>query len=119
MINIVITFYKNIFKFGGTTSRKKYWTYMAFYIILNFLILSLVFGFYERYYLMENNLEPSGLLFRDLRFLINLVLVLPLLAGTCRRLRDAGFNPWYVLLPVVNLVLASYPSKNVKLGHIS
>lgn len=102
----------NTFVFKGVTNKKDYWTYFLFFqIFINLIVLSLVFGIYESWYLKVNNLKPSGLMFRNERTFINILIFIPLISATVRRLRDAGVSIWFILLPIVNLILCLKPSK--------
>lgn len=102
----------NTFVFNGVTNRKDYWTYFLFFqIFINLIVLSLVFGIYESWYLKVNNLNPNGLMFRNERTFINILIFIPLISATVRRLRDAGVSVWFVLLPIVNLILCLRASK--------
>ena len=101
----------NTFNFKGVSSRKEYWTYFIVIHLFNLFILSLFFGLLEARYLKVNNVEPSGLVYTDVRMIINLILFFPLISGTVRRLRDAGLSTWFTLLPVVNLILCIKPTK--------
>ncbi|WP_299017383.1 DUF805 domain-containing protein [uncultured Polaribacter sp.] len=112
MIKILKKIICNTFVFKGFTNRKEFWTYFLFFqIFINSIVLSLIFGIYESWYLKVNNLEPSGLMFRDQRDFISIIIFIPLISATVRRLRDAGVSIWFVLLPVVNLILCLKPSK--------
>ena len=102
----------NTFIFKGVTNRKDYWTYFLFFqIFINLVVLSLIFGIYESWLLKVNNLEPNGLMFRNERTIINTLIFIPLVSATVRRLRDAGFSVWFVLIPILNLILCLQPSK--------
>ncbi|MGB1270293.1 MAG: DUF805 domain-containing protein [Flavobacteriaceae bacterium] len=104
----------NTFNFKGITSRKDYWTYFLFFqIFINLIVLSLVFGVYESWHLKVNDLEPSGLMFRSERTVINILIFIPLISGTVRRLRDTGISVWFVLIPIVNLILCLRPSEKI------
>lgn len=100
------------FVFKGFTHRKEFWTYFLFFqIFINLIVLPLIFGIYESWYLKVNNLEPSGLMFTNESNLVSIILFIPLISATVRRLRDAGVSVWFVLLPVVNLILCLKPPK--------
>ena len=36
----------------------------------------------------------------------------------CRRLRDAGFSPWWVLMPIVRTVFCLWPSREPELPQV-
>lgn len=102
----------NTFNFKGVTNKRDFWTYFVFFeIFINLIVLSLIFGIYESWYLKVNNLEPNGLMFRTQRNIISIILFLPLPSATVRRLRDSNTSIWFALIPIVNLILCLKPSK--------
>jgi uncharacterized membrane protein YhaH (DUF805 family) len=98
------------FRFRGVTNRKPYWTYVIFYAIIRFTTSSAA-ALYTSYYNKVNNLEPDGFLFSDELFVLHSIIFIPLIAATFRRIRDTGYSPWLSLIPIINLVFASLPSK--------
>lgn len=105
--------------FEGTATRQQYWMYILMQIIVGFVLgivlgtLSAIFGM-----ISENLGMIIGVLIMILAGLISLALLLPSLGIAVRRLRDAGFSPWLILLaliPVGNLIvliLLCLPSKS-------
>ncbi len=90
--------------FAGKATRKQFWLYVLWYIIVSFG-LGLVFSFF-------------GSMRLTLCYLFVLAILLPSLAITARRLRDASFSPWWLLLLLLPylgilsvLILCLMPSK--------
>ena len=88
---------KHFFDFGGKETRKVYWLFVLNCFIVG-LILNVIWG--------------------TLATIFSLIVLLPSLGILVRRLRDAGFNPWWVLLlilpgigGIILLVMACFPSK--------
>ena len=87
---------KHFFDFKGKETRKVYWLFYLNCIIL-YSILGVISG------------TLSGI--------VGLVLLLPALGILVRRLRDAGFSPWWALLAltgiggIILLIMACFPSK--------
>ncbi len=96
MVNLISDFFKNYINFSGRTSRKDYWL-----TVLLLLIVSLVLG----------AILPM------LCGIWGLIVLLPSLAICARRLRDAGFSPWWLLLlltgigEIVILIMTLMPKK--------
>jgi len=81
--------------FSGTATRKEYWTFYLFYLVIMFLS-----GFI------------GGLLgFNGFSTLVLLSLICPLIACGARRNHDVGKSGWFMLVPFYNLVLLLSPSK--------
>jgi uncharacterized membrane protein YhaH (DUF805 family) len=87
---------KHFFDFSGKEGRKVYWLFYLNCVIV-YLILSVIWGL--------------------LATIVSLVLLLPALGILARRLRDAGFSPWWMLLAltgigsIILLIMACFPSK--------
>jgi len=96
MVNLISDFFKNYINFSGRTSRKDYWL-----TVLLLLIVSLVLG----------------AILQVLCVIWELIILLPSLAICARRLRDAGFSPWWLLLlltgigGIVILIMTLLPKK--------
>lgn len=91
--------------FSGRATRKQFWLFVLFYIIV-MVVAGLLLGFLG---------DTGTILVR----IFQLALLLPSLAIMARRLRDAGFSPWWLLIGLVpfigGLVLFVFyllPSKN-------
>ena len=88
---------KHFFDFGGKENRKVFWLFVLNCFIVS-LILNVIWGI--------------------LATIFAVVILLPSLGILVRRLRDAGFSPWWALLVLVPgiggiilLVMACFPSK--------
>lgn len=86
--------FNKIFNFKGKANMKEFW----YYFIINFIIN--IFLLYVGIKIFDTDLIS------DVYRFISLV---PFISLGFRRLRDAGFNPWLFLIPVVNLILAGIP----------
>ncbi|HCU64458.1 MAG TPA: DUF805 domain-containing protein [Rheinheimera sp.] len=91
-------------EFTGTTPRADFWWFA--------LAVAMVLAFAQ---LLSEALGPLPLQ------IASLVVLLPWLAASTRRLRDAGLSPWWQLIslaPVagilVLLYLLTYPTKNAE-----
>ena len=73
---------KHFFDFSGKETRKVYWLF-----VLNCFILYLILG----------------VIWGVLATIAALVVLLPALGILARRLRDAGFSPWWMLLLLIQL----------------
>lgn len=89
--------------FSGKATRTQYWLFVLFSFLV-FLILSWVLGF----------LGNTGAI---VYFVCQLAILLPSLGIAARRLHDAGFSAWWLLLAltgigaIVLLVFFLLPSK--------
>ena len=69
--------------FTGTTSREMYWKFVASVLLL-WIIMGILIGDASAPY--------------DWDSIVFLFSIIPLISATVRRIRDAGFNPWWGLL---------------------
>ena len=97
MFNNYVAVLKKYVEFGGRAGRPEFW----WFALANFIIWSVL-----------------SLVRATLAGIYSLAVLLPSLAVAARRLRDAGFTPWLLLLyliPVIGwialLVLYCMPSK--------
>ena len=98
MIDSYTTFWVKSFVFGGNTKRSDFWLANAgqlivviFLLFLGFL-LGALFG-------DSNNLSLLALL-----VIYSFASIVPNLSIQVRRLRDAGFSPWLLLLTLIPYV---------------
>ena len=101
--------------FNGRASRSEYWWFQFFYFLVVFVavILDAV--------LVGGNLEAAG----ALEIVSQLILLLPALAVTARRLHDVGRSGWWMLvgITIVGLIplfiwwLAPGTNKKNKYGN--
>ncbi|WP_394759357.1 DUF805 domain-containing protein [Flavobacterium sp.] len=91
--------FKNIFNFKDEANLKEFW----FFFIINILISGVVA------YICKKLALP------DYVFTIyRTVMILVLVSVGFRRLKNAGYSGWLFLIPIINLVFASMPQKEVK-----
>jgi uncharacterized membrane protein YhaH (DUF805 family) len=83
--------------FSGTATRKEFWTFYLFYLVVN-----VVAGFAGSS-LIEN--------------LVTLGLITPLISCGARRMHDVGKSGWFQLIPFYNLYLLVQPSTLSKQGE--
>ena len=124
MINAYKNFFKGYVDFTGRSTRSEYW-----WIWLTNMIL--LVPFYSAYFkVLANPRNEAALValggIAIIYMIFGLALILPMLALTVRRLRDAGFH-WALIFiifipmvgPLVLLVLLAMPTKQVEVVTIN
>ena len=124
MINAYKNFFKGYVDFTGRSTRSEYW-----WIWLTNIIL--LVPFYSAYFKeLANPRNEAALValggIAIIYMIFGLALILPMLALTVRRLRDAGFH-WALIFiifipmvgPLALLVLLAMPSKQVEVVTIN
>ena len=124
MINAYKSFFKGYVDFTGRSTRSEYW-----WIWLTNMIL--LVPFYSAYFkVLANPRNEAALMalggIAIIYMIFGLALILPMLALTVRRLRDAGFH-WalifIIFIPMVGslalLVLLAMPTKQVEVVTIN
>lgn len=124
MINAYKNFFKGYVDFTGRSTRSEYW-----WIWLTNMIL--LVPFYSAYFkALANPRNETALMalggIAIIYMIFGLALMLPMLALTVRRLRDAGFH-WALIFiifipmvgPLVLLVLLAMPTKQVEVVTIN
>lgn len=124
MINAYKNFFKGYVDFTGRSKRSEYW-----WIWLTNMIL--LVPFYSAYFkALANPRNEAALMalggIAIIYMIFGLALILPMLALTVRRLRDAGFH-WalifIIFIPMVGslalLVLLAMPTKQVEVVTIN
>lgn len=124
MINAYKSFFKGYVDFTGRSTRSEYW-----WIWLGNMIL--LVPFYSVYFkALANPRNEAALMalggIAIIYMIFGLALILPMLALTVRRLRDAGFH-WALIFiifipmvgPLVLLVLLAMPTKQVEVVTIN
>lgn len=89
---------KNYATFTGRARRSEYWFFYLFYFI--FLVLAVILD-----NLLGITIEDTGI--GPLYFVSILVLIIPGLAVTVRRLHDVGKSGWFyfiVLIPIIGSI---------------
>ena len=124
MINAYKNFFKGYVDFAGRSTRSDYW-----WVWLGNMIL--LVPFYSVYFkALANPRNEAALMalggIAIIYMIFGLALILPMLALTVRRLRDAGFH-WALIFiifipmvgPLVLLVLLAMPTKQVEVVTIN
>ena len=124
MINAYKNFFKGYVDFTGRSTRSEYW-----WIWLTNMIL--LVPFYSAYFkALANPRNETALMalggIAIIYMIFGLALILPMLALTVRRLRDAGFH-WALIFiifipmvgPLALLVLLAMPTKQVEVVTIN
>ena len=124
MINAYKNFFKGYVDFKGRSKRSEYW-----WIWLTNMIL--LVPFYSAYFkVLANPRNEAALMalggIAIIYMIFGLALILPMLALTVRRLRDAGFH-WALIFiifipmvgPLALLVLLAMPTKQVEVVTIN
>jgi membrane protein len=124
MINAYKNFFKGYVDFTGRSTRSEYW-----WIWLTNMIL--LVPFYSVYFkALANPRNEAALMalggIAIIYMIFGLALILPMLALTVRRLRDAGFH-WALIFiifipmvgPLALLVLLAMPTKQVEVVTIN
>jgi uncharacterized membrane protein YhaH (DUF805 family) len=92
---------KNYAEFTGRASRKEYWMFFLFNILIS-IGLSVVGG------------VLSSILKTDQTILSNiysLAVLVPGIAVAIRRMHDTGRNGWWCIVPIAGLIFACEPSQ--------
>lgn len=87
--------FKKYVEFTGRSTRKPYWMFVLINFIIS-IIVSILGDALGLYYGESGNILSS---------LYALATFLPSLAFAIRRLHDADYKGWWVLFPIVNIVL--------------
>ncbi len=88
MVNLIKTFFSKYFDFSGRTSRKDFWlTWLLLFL------LTIVIG------VITAVVPVLGIV----TWIWSLIILIPSLAMGARRLRDAGFSPWLLLLLLIGI----------------
>jgi len=111
----VKTCFKKFATFDGRASRSEYWWFQFFYILV--VIVAVILDSV----LVGGNLESAG----ALEIVSQLILILPALAVTARRLHDVDRSGWWMLvgITIVGLIplfiwwLAPGTNKKNKYGN--
>ena len=103
--------------FGGNASRSEFWSWVLFVAVVS----GILFGVAAILAIIRNSAGPdttsnplywlSSIIFYIfvLLGLFLLFCLLPTLAVAVRRLRDAGYQPWIIIIPFLLLIVSYYP----------
>lgn len=90
--------------FSGRARRKEYWMFVLFNILISFVL-----GFATG--LIGAILGKGPALLGTVNLIYSLALLVPSIAVGVRRMHDTGRSGWWLLFPVVNLVLLCFDSE--------
>ena len=105
-----ILMFKNTFNFSGKSSRREYWVAMLFNCIVSALLFVLVLP-------LVFDVDLMITAYISLTTLYEVLLFVPMLSLTVRRLRDAGKSPWWIFISltfigsIILLVWLAMPSE--------
>jgi uncharacterized membrane protein YhaH (DUF805 family) len=99
-IGAIANVFSNYANFKGRATRSEYWWWQAFLIALQVLI-TVVFG-----------TDPEDTTGNFLVLGLILVLAIPTIAVSIRRMHDIGRRGWWILFPIVNFIFSLLPSKS-------
>ncbi|WP_447927718.1 DUF805 domain-containing protein [Vreelandella sp. EE27] len=99
-MNAIKDAFKHYADFKGRTRRKGFWLFILF----SFLT-SMALGLLDRLLFLDSNVPFEQQSSGPLGIVFSLVIILPTLSISVRRLHDTGRRGWWLLLPVVLLLL--------------
>lgn len=95
----------NYFKFSGNMNRYDYWRFVGLCIIIKIILNLFAFSFD----IMNMNIMANILYFIKSIFII--FIIIPILAGTTRRLHDVGKPTWLIIFlvaPIITGIIGMY-----------
>ena len=106
MWNLIVQTFKNYFLFKGRADRKEFWTWALAMLAVSFVficILGVIAFINSLLYRDSESPVLSGLFTAGITLfgLFWLVMFIPSLTVSVRRLRDAGITPWLLIIPIV------------------
>ena len=90
LTNAVKDAFSRFIDFAGVSTRPQYWYYI-FAIAIASAVVGIAFG--------ENGQNA-----------LTLILLLPTIAVSIRRMHDVGKSGWFILIPIYNIVLLASPT---------
>ncbi|KAF7785795.1 hypothetical protein PRUB_a0178 [Pseudoalteromonas rubra] len=95
MLEIYLSVFKNCFEFKGRARRKEYWVFVLFTILVSVVLglIDIALGLYS---------EEAGL--GLLSGLYALIVIIPSIALSIRRLHDTGRRGWWLLISFIPLI---------------
>ena len=105
MWNLIVQTFKNYFLFRGRADRKEFWTWALAMLAVSFVficILGVIAFINSLLYRDSESPVLSGLFTAGITLfgLFWLVMFMPSLIVSVRRLRDAGITPWLLIIPI-------------------
>jgi uncharacterized membrane protein YhaH (DUF805 family) len=106
-MNEFMTVMKKYAVFSGRASRREYWMFTLFAIIIAFIL-----GFVEGLSGLNENSGQSVL-----GGLFNLAIFIPSIAVAVRRAHDTGKSGWWILVPIYSFILMVLPGDKGDNAH--
>ena len=125
MIEAYKKFWKGYVDFKGRSTPSDYWLAYSAHVLI-FFASYLLLAVFQRMAVDEISLLTNEVIFLLIFFAYGVAAVLPGIALTVRRLRDAGYNWPYIIIPLIPFVgifilifLLSQPTqKEVPLNNV-
>jgi uncharacterized membrane protein YhaH (DUF805 family) len=96
MIHAFKAFWKNYFNFTDTSTRSEYW-WVTFINTFMFLILIVAFGGLGSFQ-GAKGFTTGAIIGLVIYIVYGILSLIPTISLTVRRYRDAGVNPWWLIL---------------------
>ncbi|MFA7244719.1 MAG: DUF805 domain-containing protein [Candidatus Magasanikbacteria bacterium] len=97
-MNEYLNVLKNYAQFQGRSTRREYWMFILFSILI-----LIVLTFLDYKLLNVDVLKKDG----PLVSIYNILLIIPSIAVGIRRMHDVDKSGWFILIPIYNLILAT------------
>lgn len=101
----VFTCFSKYATFSGRASRSEYWWWYLFTFIIG--CVTSVIDMNANLIIKLDEESTVGVI----NLIFALILMLPSLAVTVRRYHDSGHSGWWILCPIVDIILLFYPTK--------
>ena len=120
----VKTWISKYVNFSGNATRSEFWSWVLFVAVVSGVLFgaAVILAFIRSFAGPDTVSNPlywlSSVIFYIFMILglFFLFCLLPTLAVTVRRLRDAGYHPWIIIFPVLLLIGSWYPALVVALS---
>lgn len=103
MIEAYKKFWKGYVDFTGRSTSSDYWFAYSAHVLI-FFASYLLLAVFQRMAVDETSLLTNEVIFLFIFFAYGVAAVLPGIAITIRRLRDAGYNWLYIFIPLIPFV---------------
>lgn len=108
------------FLFGGRSGRREYWTWTFIVLAITFVSVCILAAYAFLFGNTTNHPVAEGL-FQALFILLGvfwLVMFMPSLTVSVRRLRDAGISPWFLLIPIALCIVTFLVLADIGLSNM-
>ena len=103
MIEAYKKFWKGYDDFRGRSTPSDYWFAYSAHVLI-FFASYLLLAVFQRMAVDETSLLTNEVIFLFIFFVYGVAAILPGIAITVRRLRDAGYNWQYIFIPLIPFV---------------